>query len=99
MLRAVTLNVVISLVTVIASLAIRSGTLSFAPNVPLLIPMGAMIAGALVTAFIGISLVVRLFNERLEQIILVFLVTIGGLLIVEGFLPTQLLALVPAEWT
>jgi uncharacterized protein len=95
--RAVALNVAISLVTVIASLAIRGGTLTFAPITPLLLPMGAMIAGALVTAFIGTSLVGRLSNERLEQIILVFLVTIGGLLVIEGFLPAQLPALVPAE--
>jgi len=95
--RAVALNVAISLVTVIASLAIRGGTLTFAPIVPLLLPMGAMIAGALVTAFIGTSLVGRLSNERLEQIILIFFVTIGGLLIVEGFLPAQLPALVPAD--
>lgn len=95
--RAVALNVAISLVTVLASLAIRGRTLTFAPIAPLVFPMGAMIAGALITAFIGTSLVGRLSNERLEQIILVFLVTIGGMLLVEGFLPTQLPALVPAQ--
>jgi uncharacterized protein len=95
--RAVALNVAISLITVIASLAIRGGTLSFAPLASLLLPMGAMIAGALVTASIGTRLVGRLSNEQLEQIILVFLVSIGGLLIAEGFLPAQLSALVPDE--
>lgn len=80
---AVALNVAISLITVLASLAIRGGTLTFAPIAPLILPMGAMIAGALVTAFIGTSLVGRLSNEQLEQVILVFLVTIGGLLIIE----------------
>lgn len=95
--RAVALNVAISQVTVLASLAIRGSTLTFAPIAPLALPMGAMIGGALVTAFIGTSLVGRLSNERLEQIILVFLVTIGGLLIVEGFLPAQLPALVPTD--
>jgi hypothetical protein len=74
----VALNVAISLITVLASLAIRGGTLTFAPIAPLLFPMGAIIAGALVTAFIGTSLVGRLSNERLEQVILVFLVTIGS---------------------
>jgi uncharacterized membrane protein YfcA len=82
-------------VTIGVSLAIRGGTLTFAPIAPLLLPIGAMIAGALITAFIGTSLVGRLSNERLEQIILVFLVVIGGLLIVEGFLPTQIPALIP----
>lgn len=95
--RAVALNVAISLITVLASLAIRGGTLTFAPIAPLLLPMGAMIAGALVTAFIGTSLVGRLSNERLEQVILVFLVTIGSLLIVEGFVPNQIAALVPSD--
>lgn len=95
--QAVTLNVAISLITVIASLAIRGSTLTFAPIAPLLLPMSAMIIGALVTAFIGTSLVGRLSNERLEQVILVFLVTIGSLLIIEGFLPAQISALVPAD--
>jgi uncharacterized protein len=95
--RAVALNVAISLITVLASLAIRGSTLTFAPIAPLVLPIGAIIAGALVTAFIGTKLVGQLSNEQLEQIILVFLVSIGGLLIVEGFLPTQLPALVPSE--
>ncbi len=95
--RAVTLNVAISLITVLAALAIRGRTLSFAPLAPLLLPMGAMIAGALVTAFIGTALVGRLSNERLERLILVFLLIIGSLLIIEGLLPTQLPALVPAD--
>jgi uncharacterized membrane protein YfcA len=95
--RAVALNVAISLITVIASLLIRGGTLSFAPIAPLVLPMGAMIAGALITAFVGTGLVGKLSNERLEQIILVFLVVIGSLLIIEGFLPNQLPAFVPDD--
>lgn len=95
--RAVALNVAISLITVLAALAIRGRTLSFTPLSPLLLPMGAMIAGALVTAFIGTALVGRLSNERLERVILVFLVFIGGLLIIEGLLPTRLPALTPDE--
>lgn len=95
--RAVALNVAISLITLLASLAIRSRTLTLAPIVPLLLPMTAMIAGAMITAFIGTALVGRLSNERLEQVILVFLVLIGSLLIIEGFLPTQLPALVPDD--
>lgn len=59
--------------------------------------MTAMIAGAIITAFIGTALVGRLSNERLEQVILVFLVLIGSLLIIEGFLPTQFPALVPGD--
>lgn len=95
--RAVALNVAISLITVLASLAIRSRTLTLAPIMLLLIPMMAMIAGAMITAFVGTALVGRLSNERLEQVILVFLVLIGSLLIIEGFLPAQLPALVPDD--
>lgn len=95
--RAVALNVAISLITVLASLAIRSRTLTLTPIMPLLIPMMAMIAGAMITAFVGTALVGRLSNERLEQVILVFLVLIGSLLIIEGFLPAQLPALVPDD--
>ncbi len=95
--RAVALNVAVSLITVLAALAIRGRTLSFAPLTPLLLPMGAMIAGALITAFIGTALVGRLSNERLERVILVFLLIIGSLLIIEGLLPTQAPALVPAN--
>ncbi len=95
--RAVALNVAISLITLLASLAIRSRTLTLTPIIPLLVPMATMIAGAMITAFIGTALVGRLSNERLEQVILVFLVLIGSLLIIEGFLPTQLPALVPDD--
>ncbi|WP_288089385.1 sulfite exporter TauE/SafE family protein [Roseiflexus sp.] len=95
--RAVALNVVISLITLLASLAIRGRTLTLMPIMPLLLPMMAMIAGAIITAFIGTALVGRLSNERLEQVILVFLILIGSLLIIEGFLPTQLPALIPDD--
>lgn len=93
--QAVALNLAVSLVTVTASLAIRGSTLSLTPIIVLLPPMLAMIAGALITAFVGTGLVGRLSNERLERVILVFLVVIGGMLIIEGFLPQQIPALVP----
>ncbi len=95
--QAVALNLAVSLVTVMASLAIRSSTLALTPIIPLLPPMLAIIAGALITAFVGTGLVGRLSNERLERIILVFLVIIGGMLIIEGFLPRQIPALVPEQ--
>ncbi|MCS6839662.1 MAG: sulfite exporter TauE/SafE family protein [Roseiflexus sp.] len=95
--RAVALNVAISLITVLASLAIRSGTLTLAPIMSLLLPIAAMIAGAMITAFVGTALVGRLSNERLERVILVFLTLIGSLLIIEGFLPTQFPALIPDD--
>ncbi len=95
--QAVALNLAVSLVTVTAALAIRSSTLALTPIIPLLPPMLAMIVAALITAFVGTGLVGRLSNERLERIILVFLVVIGGMLIIEGFLPQQIPALVPDQ--
>ena len=55
----------------------------------------AMIAGALVTAFLGPTLASRISNASLQRVILVLLVLIGSALIVESFLPTESGALVP----
>ncbi|BDI15472.1 hypothetical protein ANSO36C_12740 [Nostoc cf. commune SO-36] len=54
-----------------------------------------MIAGAVITAFFGAAMAGKLSNEQLERIILVLLVVIGIALIVEGFLPQQIPALLP----
>lgn len=95
--QAVPLNLAVSLITIIASLAIRSRSLSFASIVPFSLAVSAMIAGAVVSAFFGTRLAGKLSDENLERVILVLLVAIGLLLIVEGFLPTQLPAFVPAK--
>lgn len=60
----------------------------------------ALIAGAVVTAFFGAALAGWLSNEQLERLILVLLVGIGLALIVEGFLPQEIPALLPAapQW-
>lgn len=95
--QAVPLNLAVSLVTVLASLAIRSGTLSFASVVPLLPVVSSLVGGAVVTAFWGASLAGRLSNEQLERVILVLLVVIGVALVVEGLLPSQLPAFLPPD--
>lgn len=87
--QAVPLNLAVSLVTLAASLAIRSSTLSLSPVVPFLPAVLALIAGAVVTAFFGAALAGRLSNEQMERLILVLLVVIGLALIVEGFLPQE----------
>ncbi len=100
--QAVPLNLGVSLITIAASLAIRGSTLSFTSVIPFLPAVFALILGATVTAFIGATLSGKLSNEQLERIILVLLVIIGIALIVEGFLPQQLPALLPANlfyWT
>src|SRR5918998_435068 len=51
--RAVALNLAISLVTVVSALLIRSGTLSLAPLLPLVL---AMIVGSVSAAYVGIAL-------------------------------------------
>ena len=92
---AVPLNLAISLVTIGASLAIRSRSLSLAPVEPFAPAILALIAGAVTTATVGTGLLHRLSDHRLEQTILTLLVVIGVALIVEGFLPQDVPGLLP----
>lgn len=94
--QAVPLNLAVSLVTVVTALLIRGRTLTLERVASLAPELLALIAGAVITAFVGTTLASRLSNEQLERIILVLLVGIGVALIVEGLLPTQVPALVPA---
>ena len=93
--RAVSLNLAISLITVVSALAIRAGTLSFAPVVALLPIVVAMIAGAVSAAYLGTAFVHRISEHLLERVILVLLLVIGTGLIVEAFLPQGLEGLLP----
>jgi uncharacterized protein len=93
--QAVPLNLAVSLITVVASLAIRWSTLSFSAVAPLLPAIGSMIGGAIVTAFIGPALASHLSKHQLERLIMGLLVIIGMALIVEGVLPTQVEGLLP----
>ena len=93
--QAVPLNLAVSMVTICASLAIRSRSLSFDPVEPFLPAVIGLISGAVVTAVIGTALLHRLSDERLERIILWLLVVIGCALIVESFLPTDVSGFVP----
>jgi uncharacterized membrane protein YfcA len=94
--QAVPLNLAISLVTLAVALVTRGRTLSFASLIPFLPAIGALIAGAVVTAFIGPALASGLSEERLERVILIFLVCIGLALMIEGFLPQTLPGFLPA---
>jgi uncharacterized protein len=95
--QAVPLNLAISLVTLAVALVTRSRTLSLALVIPFLPTIGALIAGAVLTAFLGPALASGLSEERLERVILVLLVCIGIALIIEGLLPQQLPGLLPAQ--
>lgn len=94
--RAVPLNLAVSLVTIGASLAIRSRSLSLAPIGPFVPVILALIVGAVVTAVVGTALVHRLSDERLERSILGLLLLIGVALIAESFLPQDVPGLLPA---
>jgi uncharacterized protein len=93
--RAVALNLAISLITVVSALLIRGGTLSLAPLVALLPVAGAMVVGAVSSAYVGTALVHRVSERLLERFILVFLVVIGSALVVEAFLPQDIPGLLP----
>lgn len=95
--QAVPLNLSVSIVTIIASLLIRSRSLSLAPVAPFAPAIVALIVGAVVAAIAGTALFGRLTDERLERTILVLLLVIGIALIVEGLLPSALPALLPHD--
>jgi uncharacterized membrane protein YfcA len=92
--RAVPLNLAISLVTLAVSLLVRAGTLPLEGLPPLAPEMLSLTAGAVTAAFFGTALAGRLSNAQLERVILVLLVGIGCALVVEGFLPSEVPALV-----
>lgn len=94
--KAVPLNLAVSIITITASLVIRAGTLSLTPLGPYVPAILAMIGGAVVAAFFGAGWASRLSNELLERIILVLLVGISTALIIEGFLPQSVPALLPS---
>jgi uncharacterized membrane protein YfcA len=93
--QSVPLNLAVSLVTLAVALAIRGRTLSFALLWPYLPVIASLITGAVITAFMGATLVSRLSKQQFERIILILLVGIGAALIIEGFLPQQIPALLP----
>ena len=95
--RAVPLNLAVSLATIAAALAVRSRSLSLEPVAPLAPAVLALIVGAVVAAVAGATLFARLSDERLERTILGLLLVVGMALVVEGFLPSTVSALLPAS--
>jgi uncharacterized membrane protein YfcA len=94
---AVPLNLIISLVTLAFSLAVRSRAVSLAAVVPHLPEMFGLLAGGMVSAFFGAKFVGRLSNAHLVRVIAVLLGVIGMLMIAEAFLPFQSSDLLPAQ--
>ncbi|MBA2596493.1 MAG: sulfite exporter TauE/SafE family protein [Chloroflexia bacterium] len=97
--RAVPLNLAVGLVTIAASLAARSRSLSLDPVAPYAPVLLALTAGAVVAALAGTGLFHRLSDRAVERTVLIGLFVIGCALIVEGFLPTATAAPLPvAIW-
>jgi uncharacterized membrane protein YfcA len=97
--QAVPLNLSVSIITILASLAIRSRSLSLEPVAPFTPEVVALIAGAVVAAIAGTALFGRLSDARLERTILVLLLVIGIALIVEGLVLQSEWALLPHDAT
>jgi uncharacterized membrane protein YfcA len=99
--QVVPLNLSVSIITILASLAIRSRSLSLAPVAPYTPAILALIAGAVIAAVAGTTLFGRLSDARLERTILGLLLVVGIALIVEALLPETdwiLLPDVTAAW-
>lgn len=94
--QAVPLNLAVSLVTLGSALPVRVSTLALDALTAVLPVVVALIAGALIGAFVGPAVAGRLSAPRLERVLLILLVAIGSALIIEGLLPQEPLGLVPA---
>jgi uncharacterized membrane protein YfcA len=92
---AVPLNLAVSLVTIVASLTVRSRALPLRPIEPFLPAMLALVAGAVVAAIAGTALFARLSDAWLERAILMLLLVIGVALIAEAFLPLESTGILP----
>lgn len=93
--QAVPLNLVISLVTLVAALVIRTQTLSLAAVVPHAVEVVALAFGGIFGARWSARLLTRLSDHRLEQAVALLLAGVGALLIGEAFLSGEPAALVP----
>ena len=94
---AVPLNLLISLVTLVLALAVRSGAVALDTVVPFIPAMVGLLVGGMASAFYGTRLVRRLSDRRLVRLIGALLGALGVLLIAEAFLPFQIGDLLPAS--
>lgn len=85
---AVPMNLVVSLVTLAASLVTRAGTLSLGPVIPHLPEVAGLAAGGVLGAAWSARLLIRFSDHRLEGALALLLVVIGLLLVIEAFLPS-----------
>ena len=85
--EAIAINLAVSLVTLIAALFTRLQTSQPFPILDLLPILIAMAAGAMLAAFVAAGIAAKIPLHVLERLIKVLLFSIGGLLIIESFLP------------
>jgi uncharacterized protein len=85
--EAVPINLAVSLVTIIASLLTRAHVVSEFPFRELLPVLFSMILGAVLAAFVAAGVASRISSHLLETWMKFLLVSIGFLLIIEGFIP------------
>lgn len=95
--RAVPLNLTISLITLAASLAVRSRTLTLDGARPFGFAMLGLALGGVIGASFSSRLVARLTDHRLERAAGGLLAAIGLLLLMEGLLPLPPAGLVADE--
>lgn len=85
--QAVSLNLAVSLITLLSSLLFRIHIAPFAELLPLVPVIIAFIAGGMSGAYIGALYVKKISEQILERVILGLLLFIGLLLIGESFYP------------
>jgi uncharacterized protein len=95
--QAVPLNLSVSLCTIVAAFVVRSRTTELSTLNDYVVVMVSLIAGALVTAFLGPAIVMRISDVRLERLILILLVAIGIALLVESVGPDSGSGFVPGR--
>lgn len=84
---AVPLNLIISLITLVGALVIRSATLSIAPIADLSHAVLGLSIGSLIGAFLAPGLLKHLSDDRFGQFLAGLLILIGVILLVEAFVP------------
>ncbi|QWU15394.1 Uncharacterized membrane protein YfcA [Paenibacillus sophorae] len=85
--QAVAFNLAVSLVTLISSLAFRLPQAPLKELTAILPVIASFIAGGMIGAYTGANYSKRLSERTLEKVILILLVSIGVLLVAEGFSP------------
>lgn len=84
---AVPLNLVISLITLVGALVIRSATLSISPIAELSHAVIGLSIGSLIGAFLAPGLLKHLSDQHFGQVLAGLLILIGAILLIEAFVP------------